>query len=130
MERTKISVKMSRFDIYVEIFCLIAFVSYWIYLSLVYKSLPGQIPIHYNYAGKVDGYGNKSDLYELPRVATILYVVLTGVNLVILFFNDLLVFSVQQSESRLKKTIRTVAVCKLLIVIIFLAITFFIVQKV
>lgn len=130
MEIPNSRIKPSRFDVYLELLCLIALVAYWAYLNLVYESLPERIPIHFNSAGKADGYGNKSNLYELPRVATILYFLLTGLSLFIYLFKSLLFFSLEESEDKLKNMIQTVRFSKFLIIILFFSITLFTLQMI
>lgn len=52
----------------------------WILTFLYYEKLPDTIPVHYNIAGQIDGYGSKTSLLVLPAVATVLFVGLTILN--------------------------------------------------
>ena len=130
MGKTNTLIKTSGFNLYLEIFCLMILISYWVYLNLVYQSLPDRIPIHFNSAGNADGFGNKGYLYELPRLATMFYVILTGINVFIYYFKNRLFFPVEASEHILRNTINTIRYFKFLIVIVFLAITLFLLQKI
>src|SRR5690606_35992435 len=38
----------------------------FLYLALIWKQLPGQVPMHYNLQGEVDRYGDKTELLSIP----------------------------------------------------------------
>ncbi len=49
----------------------------FVYLASIWGALPEEVPIHWNVAGEVDGYGSKSSLLLLPFLLPVLtYVVL------------------------------------------------------
>ena len=50
------------------------------YILIVWRSLPEQIPTHYNFAGEIDGYGGRGALLFMPifGLVTDLIVAVTG----------------------------------------------------
>jgi len=52
----------------------------WIYNAYLYNILPQTIPVHFNAAGKVDGYGDKITLFLMPAVGTLLMIGITILN--------------------------------------------------
>ena len=49
------------------------------FLLLFWRRIPGRIPMHYNFAGEIDRWGDKSELLFLVVVAWVLYVLLVAV---------------------------------------------------
>jgi len=72
-------VKKSKYNIMVELVCLILLIGVSIYLILNWNSFPDQIPGHYNAAGEIDRMGNKGELLILPIVAWMMYIGITVV---------------------------------------------------
>ena len=59
--------------------CVLVMVAVLVYAAMSYSSLPDRIPIHWNAAGKIDGYGSKSIIFmypSMPLVAVIMLVTL------------------------------------------------------
>jgi uncharacterized membrane protein len=54
---------------------LLVFVQ-WVFLFRDYGGLPGIVPSHYNAHGEVDGNANKSTLFLLPAITTLLFVLM------------------------------------------------------
>ncbi|MBL7783569.1 MAG: DUF1648 domain-containing protein [Saprospiraceae bacterium] len=48
----------------------------WTLSILYHNTLPDTIPIHFNFAGEPDGYGEKGYIFAMPIIATIIFVVL------------------------------------------------------
>lgn len=44
-----------------------------IYLILNWANIPEKVPMHYNFAGKVDRFGNKSEIIILPIITVIMF---------------------------------------------------------
>lgn len=56
-------VRRSKFDVFVEVVCLLCLIGSVIYLAVVYRSVPAQVPAHYNAAGAVDRMGSKNSVF-------------------------------------------------------------------
>ncbi len=52
----------------------------WIYSVKNYKKLSEIIPIHFNFEGKPDGFGNKKWFWLLPSLASLLFIVINWGN--------------------------------------------------
>lgn len=75
MKRNKLSVM----DMVVEILCLLMLIGTTLYLILGWQSFPEQVPMHSNFAGEIDRWGNKREMLILPILSWILYVFMTVV---------------------------------------------------
>jgi len=73
----QIKIERNALDILETIVSLSCLVGVVIYLILAWRSIPEQIPGHYNAAGQVDRWGDKSELIVLPIVSWILYGLIT-----------------------------------------------------
>lgn len=72
--------KYTKFQIVIELMALLLLLSIFIYLILAWGSLPDQIPGHYNGAGIVDRWGNKKEIWILPIMGLILYILITVIS--------------------------------------------------
>ncbi len=70
-------IKISKYDIFVNLTCLALLIGIVVYLVLFWNRIPDKIPGHYNAAGVVDRWGNKGELFVVPIVAWIMYIGLT-----------------------------------------------------
>jgi uncharacterized membrane protein len=73
----KTKIKLTKLQIVLEIIAAMLLLGMYVYLLLSWNSAPDQIPGHYNAAGVVDRWGNKSELIFLPVMSTFLYLLLT-----------------------------------------------------
>ena len=76
-ERPKIKVGLTLFDLIIEIAGIVAVLAIWISVSITYSGLSDIIPLHYNGLGQVDRFGEKSSIFILPVLATVLFVGMT-----------------------------------------------------
>jgi uncharacterized membrane protein len=90
--------------------------SIWAVTIVSYPNLPETIPMHYNAAGEVDGYGEKHNIWTLPIVSTGLFLLLT---LLIKFLPN---FPSIRNTSSVKQNLNVVRWMRYLNVIIFLLI--------
>jgi uncharacterized membrane protein len=52
---------------------LLILVSTWLWVIFQFGQLPSKIPIHFNAMGEADAIGDKSTIFLLPLISTILY---------------------------------------------------------
>lgn len=71
-------IKNNRIDIAMEMFCLICVIGITLYLVFNWSNIPDKIPMHYDWAGNIDRWGNKSELMILPGMTWFLYLMITG----------------------------------------------------
>lgn len=72
-----IQIERNALDILETIVSLSCLVGVAVYLILFWHTFPEQIPGHYNAAGEVDRWGDKSELIVLPIVSWVLYGLIT-----------------------------------------------------
>ncbi|MCI8281439.1 MAG: DUF1648 domain-containing protein [Lachnospiraceae bacterium] len=72
-------VKRSKYDIFVEAACLLCLMGGCIYLAVIWKSIPDEIPIHYNFAGEVDKMGNRKSIFFIVIVNWLIYLFITAI---------------------------------------------------
>lgn len=69
--------KYTSFQKVLELITIIVLIGIWIYLIMSWGSLPDKIPAHYNGAGVVDRWGNKSEILLMPILSSVLYLLIT-----------------------------------------------------
>ena len=93
--------------------------SIWAVTIVSYANLPETIPMHYNAVGEVDGYGEKQNIWTLPILGTVLFLVL------ILLIKFLPNFPSIRNTSSVKQSlnvVRWMRYLKVVILLIFLLI--------
>lgn len=78
--RPKLQPILTPTDKAVEIAGWVTLSLFWCYILLSYKTLPEVIPTHFGAGGKADSFGEKSSVFGLPVIATVLYIGLTLLN--------------------------------------------------
>ena len=73
----KLKLKKNKYDILVEIVCLILLISVLIYLYFNWSNIPNKIPGHYNAMGVIDRMGSKNELLVLPMISWLMYIGMT-----------------------------------------------------
>lgn len=75
----KIKLKHTKFQMIVEAVTVLLLIGMVIYPLVVWKSIPDRIPMHYNFAGEINRWGDKKELIALPIIGVVLYAMLTAV---------------------------------------------------
>lgn len=70
-------VKRSKYDIVINLICLLLLLGVAGYLAANWSSIPDKIPSHYNAVGEVDSWGNKMELLVLAIIGWIMYIGIT-----------------------------------------------------
>lgn len=87
--------------------------------------LPDIIPTHFNDSGKADNYGNKSGIFILPVLATILYLGLTQLSRHPRIFNYPLRITVDNARQQYTIATRMIRFLKLSVLVIFTLVILF-----
>lgn len=72
-------IRRCKFDIFIEICCLLCLFGTLIYLIAIWEHIPGEIPGHYNAMGEIDRITSKESLLVIPIITWIMYIGLTVV---------------------------------------------------
>lgn len=70
-------IKTTLADIILEIMTLAALAGPLIYVLAAWSSIPDKIPMHYNFAGEIDRWGNKGEMIFLIIIPWLLYLPIT-----------------------------------------------------
>ena len=76
-ERPKIKFDLTKTDKVIEVTGWTLLIGTWILAILSFPDLPESIPTHFNAAGEADGFGEKTNIFVLPIVGTILFIGMT-----------------------------------------------------
>ena len=79
-KRPRIKLQLNQTDKILEVLGWVSVVGIWALTLTNYSILPEIIPIHFNGAGKADGFGNKTHIFVLPIISTLLFIGLTILN--------------------------------------------------
>ncbi|MES2829792.1 MAG: DUF1648 domain-containing protein [Bacteroidota bacterium] len=122
----------SKYLLFLETLTLLILIAYWVYLKSVYGLVPEIIPIHFDSAGNADGHGNKIFLFELPRLATIFYIILAFAVLLIYLSEkrESLASTVSKGSIGFSKTIYTISIIKFILVLVFMIISLMIMRQI
>ena len=117
--RPKITLKLTKVDTVLEGLCLIILTLLWTGTIAGFSKLPGQIPSHFNAAGEADDFSNKSTIFILPMVATILYLGMTIINRYPHIYNYPATVTSENARRLYTSATRLIRTLKLGLVIIF-----------
>ncbi len=70
-------IKRSKYDVTINLICLLLLSGLVVYLLINWSDIPDKIPGHYNAMGEVDRWGNKGELLFLPIIGWIMYIGIT-----------------------------------------------------
>ena len=129
MARPKIRIELTTTDKAVEILGWFSLLAIWIFTIASYSNLPDTIPIHYNGAGKADGFGNKINILILPFIATILFVGMTVANKFPHVFNYPTKITEENALRQYTNATRMMRYLKLVLVVLFSLIAFKTIQN-
>ena len=128
-ERPKIKLELTTADKTFEIIGWLLVFSIWGFTVKNYANLPETIPLHYNLAGQVDGFGGKATILTLPVIATVLFVGLTFLNKFPHILNYPTNITQHNALSQYTNATRTIRYLKFIVVVIFGLIAFETIQN-
>jgi len=123
-KRPRIKIERTSLDKVVDLAGWLVLAGLWLMILLNYADLPDTIPTHFNAAGKADDYGNKSTIFMLPVIATILYAGMTRLNLFPHIFNFPTKITAENALGQYTNSTQMMRYVKLVIVFLFTIIVF------
>jgi uncharacterized membrane protein len=75
--RPIISIQLSIFEKFINVLSVLLILNMFLTIIFQWNVLPFTVPIHFNAAGNVDGWGSKGSLCILPMIGLILFVVIS-----------------------------------------------------
>jgi len=129
-KRPRIKLQLNQTDKVLEIIGWISVFGIWALPLINYFDLPEIIPIHFNGAGKADRFGNKTHIFVLPIISTLLFIGLTILNKRPHVFNYPGQITKENAVHQYTYENRMMRVLKLVIVLLFGLIVFKTIQNV
>lgn len=115
--------KRTKYEMVIEILCLMLLIGVMVYLFLEWKDIPDLIPGHYNAMGEVDRMGNKGELLVLPIIGWIMYIVITILEQIPQIWNTGVTVT-EENKERVYRIIKNmISTMKLTVVAVFVFIT-------
>ena len=118
-KRPRIKLQLNQTDKILEIVGWISVVGIWALPLINYFDLPEIIPIHFNGAGKADGFGNKTHIFVLPIISSLLFIGFTILNKSPHIFNYPSQITKENAFRQYTNATRMMRVLKLVIVLLF-----------
>lgn len=118
-ERPRIKIELTVVDKIIEVISSVLLIAIWILTITNYRNLPETIPIHFDNNGVADGFGNKSMLFHLPIVATVIFIGLTILNKFPHSFNYLQQITIENAFKQYRNATRMMRVMKLIMMSVF-----------
>ncbi len=119
----KLKLKRSKYDILLEIVCLILLIGVLIYLFLNWNSIPEKIPGHYNAMGKIDRMGSKKELLVLPIISWLMYLGMTALERFPQIWNTGVTVTEENKERVYRVLKNMLSTMKLIVVAVFVYLT-------
>ncbi len=116
-------VKKNKYNIFVEIVCLILLIGVLIYLFLNWNSIPDKIPGHYNAMGEIDSIGSKGELLILPFIGWLMYLGLSVIENFPQIWNTGVTVTEENKERVYRILKNMISTIKLLMVAVFVYLT-------
>jgi uncharacterized membrane protein len=104
--RPKLYLKSKPTDTVLDTAVLLLQLGMWIIVVVGYIFLPTIIPIHFNFKGEVDRYGNKAELFVLPILSSIVTISFYYLNKVPHIFNYMVEITKENAEIEYRKATR------------------------
>ena len=123
-KRPRIKLQLNQTDKILEVVGWVSVFGIWALPLINYFDLPEIIPIHFNGAGKADGFGNKTHIFVLPIISTLLFIGLTILNKHPHIFNYPSQITKENAVDQYTNATRMMRVLKLVIVLLFGLIVF------
>lgn len=120
--RPKIKPEISQLDKILEVAGWLSLSLIWIITLLHYKNLPETIPVHFNVAGQADGFGDKTSIFFLPVLGTVLFIGMSILNLYPQIFNYPVKITEENAMKQYAMATRLIRVLKLSVIITFILI--------
>lgn len=123
--RPKIRPDFTFSDHLTETLSVIGLIALWALVVIALNVLPDIIPVHFDFKGNPDGYGDKATLIFLPILTTILYAGLTVINRYPHIFNYPVKITEENALKHYTNATRMIRLLKLIIILMFSVIVFY-----
>lgn len=122
MNRPRIDIVPTGTDRLLDVAAWLLVVTIWILVAVNYDSLPDEIPTHFDLRGRADAYGDKSTIWGVPAIATLLVIMLSFFQRMPHRFNYPVDITAENAERQYTIALRMMRVLKLVVAAIFMLI--------
>ena len=122
--RPKIKIDLTQFDKLLEIAGIVLIIIMWAVAIFSYLKSPETVAIHFDGAGKPNGYGDRITNLLLPIIPTFIYLGLTQLNKYPHLYNYMRKITAENALTQYTAATRMIRILKLSIVLIFIIDTF------
>ena len=112
-----------KYDIIVEILCIICLLGTFVYLAIAWGNIPKEVPGHYNAMGEVDRVTGKNSLLVLPFINAVMYLGMSVIELFPQLWNTGVTVT-EENKYRVYRNIKDMMkTTKLIMVLVFTYLT-------
>lgn len=127
-DKPKLELEWNNLDYVLEALAFTGAVTALLTAISYYRELPDAIPVHFNLAGKPDGWGSKDLLWVLPVLGICIYALLTWLNQRPHRFNYLVKITEENAKWHYTQATRVLRYLKAFLCLSFALITWFSIQ--
>jgi len=120
----QIKIKLNLFDKIIEALGYITLIVFWLMTIVSFCSLPESIPLHYNAIGEADSYSQKTSIFLLPIIGTLLFTILTIINKSPENFNYNIKITEENALKQYIIATKMIRLLKVIVVAVFLMINY------
>ena len=118
-----IKIERNALDILETIVSLLCLIGVVVYLILAWNTIPDKIPAHYNAAGEVNRWGNKSELIVLPIISWLMFGLITLIERFPSIWNTGVRITLENRDAVYRLLKNLIAVIKIFVLLMFGSIT-------
>ena len=116
-------IKDNVVDKMIEGICLVCLIGVTFYLILTWSKIPEQIPMHYDFAGNIDRWGDRGELIIMPIMSWVMYGFITLVSKIPRLWNTGVTVT-EENQFRVYRTLKyMINTLKLIMVLDFTYLT-------
>ena len=119
----QIKIERNALDVLETIVSLCCLVGVAAYLFFAWRTIPDQVPTHYNAAGEIDRWGDKSELIVLPIVSWLMYGLMTLVEQFPQVWNTGVFITENNRDAVYRLLKNMMAMVKMFVMILFASLT-------
>lgn len=119
VDRPKIKISITNTDKIIEVIGWILLIGIWILAIMNFSDLPETVPTHYNGAGVADRFSEKTTIFVLPIIGTILFIGMTILNKYPHIFNYPTTITNENALSQYTNATRMIRILKLIVLLVF-----------
>lgn len=116
-------IKRKKFDIILNILCLIILVSTMLFLIVTWSKIPDKVPMHYASAGNIDRLGSKLEILILPIITWMLYAFFTIIEKFPEVWNTGVKVTEENKERVYSTLLHLISTIKFIMVVVFAYLT-------